>query len=283
MSSAPALPRPCRPGPPARRGRPILPPGPAQAHRHGHRPRRGRPPPSSRRTRRPASPRASPRTSPQHPAPAPNQATSFDRLARTVRRTIALARKLSEPAREAPGPKLRLHECPKQRRADCAETDASDAEPWAEPCERAEGPDCDADEDLDDDFDDQSFADLIASLRHDSGLATLTDAELRQHRTPPSAQAARPMRRCAAGLCAARRPGQRPRRPGPRAPAPARRNPDPAPTVSGRTKQHSGQLAETAQTRRRRMGIEPTARCWRASGFEDQGGHQTPIASTFDL
>ncbi len=31
--------------------------------------------------------------------------------------------------------------------------------------------------------------------------------------------------------------------------------------------------------RRRRMGIEPTARCSRATGFEDQGGHQTPIAS----
>src|SRR6476620_1886952 len=27
------------------------------------------------------------------------------------------------------------------------------------------------------------------------------------------------------------------------------------------------------------MGIEPTARFWRATGFEDQGGHQTPVAS----
>ena len=27
------------------------------------------------------------------------------------------------------------------------------------------------------------------------------------------------------------------------------------------------------------MGIEPTTRCWRATGFEDRGGHQTPIAS----
>ena len=82
------------------------------------------------------------------------QATSFDRLARTVRRTIALARKLSEPAREAPGPKLRLNECPLQecpeeRRPDCAETDAF----RAELCECPEGADCDADEDLDDDLD----------------------------------------------------------------------------------------------------------------------------------
>ena len=27
------------------------------------------------------------------------------------------------------------------------------------------------------------------------------------------------------------------------------------------------------------MGIEPTTRLTRATGFEDQGGHQTPIAS----
>ena len=34
---------------------------------------------------------------------------------------------------------------------------------------------------------------------------------------------------------------------------------------------------------RRRMGIEPTVRFWRATGFEDQGGHQTPVASEFVL
>jgi hypothetical protein len=31
------------------------------------------------------------------------------------------------------------------------------------------------------------------------------------------------------------------------------------------------------------MGIEPTARFGRAAGFEDQGGHQTPIASLRDV
>lgn len=31
---------------------------------------------------------------------------------------------------------------------------------------------------------------------------------------------------------------------------------------------------------RKRMGIEPTVRCWRTAGFEDQEGHQTPFAST---
>ena len=33
---------------------------------------------------------------------------------------------------------------------------------------------------------------------------------------------------------------------------------------------------------RRRMGIEPTARFGRATDFEDQGDHQTPIASVAD-
>ncbi len=141
----------------------------------------------------PAAPKPTTEDQPAAPSPSPSQATSFDRLARTVRRTIALARKLAEPAREAPGPKLRLNECPlgecpKQRRPDRAETAALHAKPWAEPCERPEAPDCDADEDLDDDLDEQSFADLIASLRHDTGLAHLTDAQLRQHRTPQSAQ-----------------------------------------------------------------------------------------------
>ncbi len=128
------------------------------------------------------------------PAAAPALAVAFDRLARTIRRTIALARKLSEPDRAPPGPKPhptgRCTECcpsARQRRPDCAETDAPNAEPWAEPCERPEAPDCDADEDLDDDLDEQSLADLIASLRHDNGLATLTDAQLRQHRTPQDA------------------------------------------------------------------------------------------------
>ncbi len=72
----------------------------------------------------PAAAQSQPEDAPAAPSPSPSQATSFDRLARTVRRTIALARKLSEPAREAPGPKLRLNECPHERRPDCAETDA---------------------------------------------------------------------------------------------------------------------------------------------------------------
>ena len=61
-------------------------------------------------TAQPAAPEPSAETAPAAPSPSPNQATSFDRLARTVRRTIALARTLSEPAREAPSPKHRLTE-----------------------------------------------------------------------------------------------------------------------------------------------------------------------------
>ncbi len=51
-----------------------------------------------------ATPQTQPEQEPAAPTPTPTQAISFDRLARTVRRTIALARKLSEPAREAPAP-----------------------------------------------------------------------------------------------------------------------------------------------------------------------------------
>ncbi len=176
-----------------------------------------------------AAPQSQPEEKPAAPNPTPNHAITFDRLARTVRRTIALARTLSEPAREAPGPKLRLNECPleecpKDRRPDCAETAAPNAEPWAEPCERPEAPDCDADEDLDDDLDEQSLADLIASLRHDTGLATLTDAELRQHPTPPKAQGTAqdgvPSGMCGLCPCAARPPRARPAHPGTGPPRP---------------------------------------------------------------
>ena len=145
---------------------------------------------------------------PQPSQPAPVLTVAFDRLARPIRRTIALARKLSEPDRAPPGskphPTGRLLEhcaegctecCPsvRQRRTDLAETDAL----HAEPCERPEAADFDADEDLDDDLDEQSLAYLIATLRHDNGLATLTDAQLPQRCTAQSAQAGTPGKNCA--------------------------------------------------------------------------------------
>ncbi len=133
------------------------------------------------------------------PQPTPTLAIAFDRVARTIRRTVALARKLSEPDRAPPGSKLRAEGCDecgpsaRQRRTDLAETDAL----RAEPCDRPEAPDCDADEDLADDLDEHSLADLIASLRHDTGLATLTDAQLRQRRTPQSTREGTPGENCA--------------------------------------------------------------------------------------
>ncbi len=189
--------RPNRPRPPARRGRPGT---TARSCTSSSPWALTSPRPSTAKLwQNPPPPQSQPEDEPAAPSPSPTQATTFDRLARTVRRTVALARKLSEPAREAPGPKLRLNECPHERRADRAETDAL----HAELCERPEAPDCDADEDLDDDLDEQSFADLIASLRHDSGLATLTDAQLWQHRARPSAQDGAPGERCGPCACAA--------------------------------------------------------------------------------
>ena len=162
--------------------------------------RQATPKPSAEQAADPTPPAA-----PPAPAPSPRQAITFDRLARTIRRTIALARKLSEPDRTPPGPKPHPTDhcadcCPnaRQRRTDRAETDAL----HTEPCERPEAPDFDADEDLGDDFDEQSLADLIASLRDDTGLATLTDAQLRQRRTTQSTQAGTPGENCA--LCAHR-------------------------------------------------------------------------------
>ena len=164
------------------------------------------------------------------PAPAADPTIAFDRLARTVRRTIALVRKLAEPAREALGPKSRPQECspqacPNARRPDCAATDALPAEPWAEPCERAEGPDYDDDEDLDDDLNEEEMADFIASLRDDSPLAHLTDAQLRQLDTPASAQDGTPGKKCVP--CAR---GAGPRTTQPRTTQPRTADPRPCPT-----------------------------------------------------
>ena len=143
---------------------------------------------------------AEPPTPTPSPSPSPQHAIAFDRLTRSVRRTIALARKLSEPAREAPGPKPRPTECnaegcndrrlrAPQRSTDRAEADAE----YAEPCDRPEEPD---NEDFDEDLDDQSFADLIARIGHDLTLAALPDAALWTRRTP---QNVRGLCACAAG------------------------------------------------------------------------------------
>ena len=125
-----------------------------------------------------AAPHNQPEDEPAAPNPSPQHAIAFDRLARSVRRTIALARKLSEPDREPPGPK----EC-------YADADAQ----HAEPCERPEEPDDDLPEDDlpeidDEDLDEQDIAYLMASIGNDLNLAARSDADLLKRRTPQGRQ-----------------------------------------------------------------------------------------------
>ncbi len=70
----------------------VLPPGPPRADRDRHRPRPHCPPPGHRRASR----------GNLAAAPTPDPTIAFDRIARTLRRTIALARKLTDPAPQRP-------------------------------------------------------------------------------------------------------------------------------------------------------------------------------------
>ncbi len=152
----------------------VLPPGPARAGRDRHPPRPRHRPPGRPRARpstragRPACPRPA-------PAAAPELSIAFERVARTIRRTIALARKLAEPA-----PQARAAEQAHQRRTAArkqiirdledtihreahgraAETEALHAELY----ERLDTLD------LDDDLDTLPIAEIIAALRRDLGL-----------------------------------------------------------------------------------------------------------------
>ena len=143
-----------------------------------------------------AEPGAAPEQADQ-PAPAsdltPKLAIAFDRVARTVRRTIALARTLTDPA--PPRPSGRAAEAARRHRhAARRETDGAEAEaPHADLHERPEGPDPGLDLDPDDgDLDERSLADLLALIPRDLGLAALTDAQLSQRRAPADADAPRP-------------------------------------------------------------------------------------------
>ena len=51
------------------------------------------------------------------------------------------------------------------------------------------------------------------------------------------------------------------------------------PRRPGRIAPGEAELGTARRPGRRRMGIEPTTRCQRVDGFEDRGGHQTPVAS----
>ena len=116
------------------------------------------------------------------PAPAPEQASqpapdpsiAFDRIARTIRRTIALARKLSEPAplNPAQGTQQRRRAARKQiirevedtihREAHGREAEAESLN--AELYERLDTLD------LDDDIDTLPIAEIIAAIRRDLGI-----------------------------------------------------------------------------------------------------------------
>ncbi len=119
-----------------------------------------------------ATPEPSPAAAAQPQAPQPDPTLAFERLARTLRRTIALARTLTEPAKatsaQGTGERrrfarkqiIRAVEDTIQRRTKDAEADALHAEFY----ERLDDPD------LDDDLDHLPVADPIKAICRDLGI-----------------------------------------------------------------------------------------------------------------
>ncbi len=162
-------------------------------------------------------------------APAPDPTIAFDRIARTLRRTIALARKLTDPAPQRPAELraeraaeqsgqrrlaarkqiIRAVEDTIQRRTDGAEAEALHAELR----ERLDDPD------LDDDLDQQPIAEIIASICRDLGIEHFPGTHPWKRRTP---QDVRDLRARAAGPSIAQprmaQPGTAPPRPLPAPP-----------------------------------------------------------------
>ena len=139
---------------------------------------------------------AEPAAAPEQPAPAaapdlapklaPDFTIAFDRVARTIRRTIALARRISDPAAPRPAAQaaerrriarkqiIRDVEDTIQRETSGADADALHAEFY----ERLETID------MDDDLDNLPIAELIALIRRDLGLAALPGTHPWKRRTP---------------------------------------------------------------------------------------------------
>ena len=140
-------------------------------------------------------------------APQPDPTIAFDRIARTLRRTIALARKITDPT--PPRPKdlaaerraehaserrlaarkqiIRAVEDTIQRRTDGAEAEALHAEFY----ERLDDPD------LDDDLDQRPVAEIIKDICRDFGIEHFPGTHPWKRRTPQDvrdlcARAARP-------------------------------------------------------------------------------------------
>ena len=185
------------------------------------------------------------------PAAAPDLTIAFDRVARTLRRTIALARKLSEPAQ--PSPAARAAAGAEQRRRAARKQIIREVEDTIH--REAHGREAEAEAlhaelyerldtlDLDDDLDTMPIAEIVAALRRDLGIAAhinsrgispwkrRTPADVRdlcaRAAQPRSAQPRSAQPRTAQPRTGDPRPlSAPPRAPGP---APARRHPDPAP------------------------------------------------------
>ena len=134
------------------------------------------------------APAPRPAPAPAAPSPAPDLialATAFDRIARAVRRSIALARTLAQPIAPAQDPAahraaarkriLREVEDAIQRRHHEGDT-AEDLN--AELRDRLDGPD------LDDDLATRPTPDIIAEICRDLGLAALPGTDPWKRRTP---------------------------------------------------------------------------------------------------
>ena len=113
------------------------------------------------------------------PDPTPALTIAFDRIARTIRRTIALARKLSDPAQ--PSPTERAAADAQQRRRAARKQIIREVEDTIH--REAHGSKAEAESlhaelyerldtlDLDDDIDNLPIADIVAAIRRDLGIA----------------------------------------------------------------------------------------------------------------
>ena len=136
-----------------------------------------------------SEPTAAPEPAPTA-APQPDPTIAFDRIARTLRRTIALARKLTDPAPLSSAERRAEHASERrriarkqiirevedtiQRRAEGADAEALHAEFY----ERLETIDCE------DDIANLPIAEIIALIRRDLGLAHLPGTHPWKRRTP---------------------------------------------------------------------------------------------------
>jgi hypothetical protein len=137
-------------------------------------------------------PPAGPDTAPTDPTAA------FDRIARTIRRSIVLARKLAEPVQAPAANPAQPRIAARQRiiRAvedtiQCHAADTEAATLHAELLDRLDAPD------LDDDIDRRPVAEIITEICRDLGLAALPGTHPWKRRTPADlatlyARAARP-------------------------------------------------------------------------------------------